>query len=84
MTTAPPAATAAITVDPWDPGYATSLTAEAIGELDPSSVKLDLGVELPPDRWRPVSPAAAGSPPGGLIVADGVRRIEAKDRKSVV
>ncbi|MGP4028787.1 hypothetical protein [Actinomadura sp. 3N407] len=78
MTTAPPAATAAITVDPWDPGYATSLTAEAIGELDPSSVQLDLDVELPSGRWRPVGPPAAGPPPGGLIVADGVRRVEAR------
>ncbi|MFI0368817.1 hypothetical protein ACH35V_13105 [Actinomadura sp. 1N219] len=79
MTTAPPAATAAaITVDPWDPGYATSLTAEAIGELDATSVRLDLDVELPSGRWRPISPAAGGLPPAGLIVADGVRRIEAR------
>ncbi|TYB42523.1 hypothetical protein [Actinomadura chibensis] len=75
-TTAP---RAAITVDPWDPGYATSLTAEALGELDAGSRRqLDLGVELPADRWRPVTPAAAGLPPGGLIVADGVRRVEAR------
>lgn len=78
MTTAPAAATAAITVDPWDPGYATSLTAEAIGELDATSVRLDLGVELPSGRWRAITPAAEGLPAGGLIVADGVRRIEAR------
>ncbi|MFI0408326.1 hypothetical protein [Actinomadura sp. 3N508] len=84
MTTAPPAGTAApvpapaITVDPWDPGYATSLTAEAIGELDASPVQLDLDVELPSGRWRPIAPAAEGLPPAGLLVADGVRRIEAR------
>ncbi|TDD40526.1 hypothetical protein E1287_00710 [Actinomadura sp. KC06] len=79
MTTAPPAGTAAaITVDPWDPGYATSLTAEAIGELDATSVRLDLDVELPSGRWRPIAPAAEGLPPAGLIVADGVRRVEAR------
>ncbi|TDD73338.1 hypothetical protein E1293_31700 [Actinomadura darangshiensis] len=77
MTTAPSQA-ATITIDPWDPGYATSVTADAVAELDASSVKLDLGVELPAERWRPITPPPREAPPGGLIVADGVRRIEAR------
>ncbi|MEU5877910.1 hypothetical protein [Spirillospora sp. NPDC047279] len=71
-----PAAVGAITVDPWDPGYATSLTAEALAELDATSAELDLSVELPAARWRPITPAAA--PGGPVLVADGVRRIEAR------
>jgi hypothetical protein len=78
MTTAPAEAAAAITIDPWDPGYATSLTAEALGEqLDASSVQLDLNVEMPADRWSAITPAA-GPPPAGFLIADGVRRIEAR------
>jgi hypothetical protein len=77
VTTAPSAA-ATITIDPWDPGYATSVTADAVAELDASSVHLDLDVETPGDRWRPVAPPPRAAPPGGLIVADGVRRIEAR------
>ncbi|MER7546329.1 hypothetical protein [Actinomadura sp.] len=77
MTTAPPSATT-ITIDPWDPAYATSVTADALAELDATSVQLDLDVEMPSGRWRPITPAPREAPPGGLIVADGVRRIEAR------
>jgi hypothetical protein len=79
MTTAPTEATPAITVDPWDPGYATSLSPEALTELDATSVQLDLDVEMPAARWAAITPAAVPGPPdGGILVADGVRRIEAR------
>jgi hypothetical protein len=71
-----PATASTITVDPWDPGYATSLTAEALADLDPTSAELDLGVELPAARWRPVTPSA--TPAGAVLLADGVRRIDAR------
>ncbi|GLZ06812.1 hypothetical protein Acsp03_42780 [Actinomadura sp. NBRC 104412] len=78
MTTAPTEAAAAITIDPWDPGYATSLTAEALTEMDATSVQIDLDVEMPAARWTPIDPSASGPPTGGILIADGVRRIEAR------
>jgi hypothetical protein len=76
VTTAP--AIAPITIDPWDPGYATSLTAEALTEMDATKVDLDLDVEIPAARWRPVTPTPGAGPPGDVLIADGVRRIEAR------
>lgn len=76
MTIAAPAP--GITIDPWDPGYATSAGADAIGELDVTTAKLDLEVELPVAEWRPIPPAPSAARPSALFVADGVRRIEAR------
>jgi hypothetical protein len=78
VTLAPPGAATGITIDPWDPGYATSLTADALAEMDASSVQVDLDVEVPAARWRPVEPATAGPSAEGFLIADGVRRIEAR------
>ncbi|MCT9934564.1 hypothetical protein N5079_30595 [Planotetraspora sp. A-T 1434] len=69
---------AAFTVDAWDPGYAAALAVEALAELGPTSAELDLDVELPADDWHPVSPAAGTAPPAVLLIADGVRRIDAR------
>ncbi|MFD0474756.1 hypothetical protein ACFQ0B_45810 [Nonomuraea thailandensis] len=51
--------TTAFTVDPWDPGYTAALHAEALAELDATSAQLDLDVELPAARWRPITPTPA-------------------------
>jgi len=61
-------------VDAWDPGYGTAFEAEA---LEPSTADVDCGVEMPPDRWRPVRPAeTAVARSVGFV--DGVRRIDAR------
>jgi hypothetical protein len=76
--TAPPQALAGITVDPWDPGYATSFNVETLTELDATTAELTLDVELPVEQWRPLSPPASTTSPSVLLVADGVRRIDAR------
>ncbi|TYB56151.1 hypothetical protein FXF51_44395 [Nonomuraea sp. PA05] len=70
--------TTAFTVDPWDPGYTAALNAEALAELDATSAELDLDVELPAGGWRPVTPDPGTAPPEVLLIADGVRRIDAR------
>jgi hypothetical protein len=63
-------------VDGWDPGYGASL--ELDGELGESTARVETGVEVPADRWRPVDPAAGGPLPDALLFVDGVRRVEAR------
>ena len=63
-------------VDGWDPTYGTSLELEE--DLGESSAEVDLGIEVPPDRWRPISPGPAVAPPCPVLFVDGVRRIEAR------
>ncbi|MFG1694889.1 hypothetical protein [Nonomuraea sp. NPDC049309] len=70
--------TAGFTVDAWDPAYSAALDADALAELDATSAELDLDIELPAARWRPVTPDPANAPPGVLLIADGVRRIDAR------
>ncbi|UBU18559.1 hypothetical protein [Nonomuraea gerenzanensis] len=70
--------TTAFTVDPWDPSYTAALNAEALADLDATSAQLDLDVELPAARWRPITPDPRTSPPDVLLIADGVRRIDAR------
>ncbi|GAA4586567.1 hypothetical protein GCM10023194_33080 [Planotetraspora phitsanulokensis] len=69
---------AGFTVDAWDPGYSAALAADALAELGPTSAELDLDVELLAADWRPVSPAPDTAPPGVMLIADGVRRIDAR------
>ena len=69
---------AGFTVDPWDPGYAAALAAEALAEFDATTAQLDLDVEFPRDQWRAVAPGPCADPPAALLVADGVRRIDAR------
>ncbi|MEV5414515.1 hypothetical protein AB0K60_37480 [Thermopolyspora sp. NPDC052614] len=67
------------TVDAWDPGYAAALAEEALAEPGRStSAVLDLDVEIPAAAWRPVVPASGATAPAVLLVADGVRRIDAR------
>jgi hypothetical protein len=64
------------TVDPWDPGYGMARGDELDGRE--SSARLDLGVELRPDEWRPLSAPADTPRPGSVLFLDGVRRIDAR------
>ncbi|PZG06757.1 hypothetical protein [Nonomuraea aridisoli] len=66
------------TVDPWDPGYAAALAVENLSEMGSTSAELVLDVERPAGDWKPVTPGPGVSAPGTLLVADGVRRIDAR------
>ena len=63
-------------VDGWDPTYGTSLELEE--DLGESSAEVDVGIEVPPNRWRPISAGPAVAPPCPVLFVDGVRRIEAR------
>jgi len=67
------------TVDPWDPGYGVAFGEELDGgALEETSAELNLDLELPAARWRPVAPDAALTLPGTVLFLDGVRRIDAR------
>ncbi|WP_180903791.1 hypothetical protein [Nonomuraea indica] len=66
------------TVDPWDPGYAAALAVENLAELGATSAELVLDVERPAEDWKPVTPGPGARAPATLLVADGVRRIDAR------
>ncbi len=59
-------------VDPWAPEYGTPMPAE----LTPSNAVVDVGVEVPPERWAPRRPLAA-APASRVRFVDGVRRVDA-------
>lgn len=61
-------------VDPWDPGYGTSLDAE----LGDSTAEIDPDVEVPADRWGPVAPTPGVEAPSAVLFVDGVRRVDAQ------
>jgi hypothetical protein len=63
-------------VDGWDPGYGTSSDPEE--DLGESTARVDVAVELPAARWRPVDPPSGLVPPAALLFVDGVRRVEAR------
>ncbi len=63
-------------VDPWDPGYGASLAFEA--EMEGSSAALTLDIEIPIPQWRPITPCSSAKAPDTLLIADGVRRIDAR------
>ncbi|MBB5783546.1 hypothetical protein [Nonomuraea jabiensis] len=66
------------TVDPWDPGYAAALAVENLSEMGATSAELVIDIERPAADWKPVTPGPDVSPPATLLVADGVRRIDAR------
>ena len=77
MTTASP--TLSFSVDPWDPGYGMAFGEEMAGQaLQESSAELNLDLELPRDKWRPLSPATKTELPETVLFLDGVRRIDAR------
>jgi len=63
-------------VDGWDPTYGTSLELE--DDLGESSAEVDVGVETPADKWRPIAAGPPAEPPCPVLFVDGVRRIEAR------
>lgn len=69
-------APASYSVDPWDPSYGVAHGDEVDGRE--STARLDLGVELSADRWRPVAAASGVTPPSSVLFLDGVRRIDAR------
>lgn len=61
-------------VEVWDPDYG----GPAEGELaEPEGAAVELGVEIPPEAWRPIRPPPV---PPGLAVAfvDGIQRVDAR------
>ncbi len=82
MTHATGAGQVSFSVDPWDPGYGLAFGEGADGtrpqaSLPESAAELTLDLELPPDRWRPVTPDPAQRLPRTALFLDGVRRIDA-------
>lgn len=61
-------------VDPWDPTYGPGADTE---EMDGSTARVELDVELPAERWRPIDPDPALAPPPVVLFVDGVRRVDA-------
>lgn len=66
-----------IYVDAWDPAYGTSFDAPTDGPAAASSAKVDAGVELPVESWRPVEAPSHVRPPDVVLLVDGVRRNDA-------
>lgn len=64
------------TIDPWDPSYGVAVGDEIDGRE--SSARLDLGVEVPVDEWRPIAVDGNVRRPSSLLFLDGVRRIDAR------
>ena len=59
------------TVENWDPEYGAPSTPE----LEDASENVEVGIELPPERWQPVLPGE--DPLDDLLFVDGVRRVDA-------
>ena len=64
------------TVDGWDPTYGTSLELEE--DLGESTAQVQLDVEMPENRWQPVTVDPAVRRPSATLFVDGVRRVEAR------
>jgi hypothetical protein len=65
-------------VDSWDPGYGVSMDADRGGPGDASSAKVDVAVEVNPDRWEPLEAPAGMTRPSTILLVDGVRRIDGR------
>ena len=63
-------------VDGWDPTYGMSLELEDY--LGESTASVEVNIERPADRWRPIDPDPRQALPAALLFVDGVRRIEAR------
>ena len=61
-----------VAIESWDPDYGVPSTDHA----EETDVEIDVDVEVPEQRWRPV-PAQAEQRPEALLFIDGVRRIDA-------
>jgi hypothetical protein len=65
-----------VRLDPWQVDYGAEIALEASEEISSEEI-LALDIELKPEAWRPIAPAAEAPGPG-LVFVDGVRRIEAR------
>jgi hypothetical protein len=66
-------------VDPWDPSYGVAFGEEMTGDpLHQSTAELNLDLEVPADRWQPVTADGNGPVPSTILFLDGVRRIDAR------
>lgn len=69
-------------VDAWDTGYGSSMgSGVRAGEADTTSREVDAGLELPVERWEPITPDPVGWPgdgPDSITFVDGVRRFDAR------
>ena len=61
-------------VDPWDPGYGTSVDAD----LGTSRSETVVDVEVSPEEWGPVPPQRGLRQPDTVLFVDGVRRVDAQ------
>lgn len=59
-------------VEPWAPEYGSPVEDAALAQ---SSANVDAGIEVDPQDWAPIGPAAA--PIADVLFVDGVRRIDA-------
>jgi hypothetical protein len=64
-----------VRIDPWDIDYGSELPIDSAEEFPAEDVELE--VEVPADRWRPIVPVLIARP-DHIIFVDGVRRIEAR------
>lgn len=74
MTVTERAATTRIAIEAWAPEYGTPVDTEM---LAPSDAAVDVDVEVPSARWRPIDPPPDG-PARDVAFVDGVRRIDAR------
>jgi hypothetical protein len=65
-------------VDPWDPSYGVAFGDEMTGELAESTAELNLDLEVPADRWEPLTADDNDPVPATILFLDGVRRIDAR------
>jgi hypothetical protein len=66
-------------VDPWDPSYGVAYGEEMTGDaLHESTAELNLDLEVPADRWQPVTANDGDPVPSTILFLDGVRRIDAR------
>ena len=66
-------------VDPWDPSYGVAFGEEMTGDpLHESTAELNLDLEVPADRWQPLTADGNDPVPSTILFLDGVRRIDAR------
>ena len=66
-------------VDPWDPSYGVAFGEEMTGDpLRESTAELNLDLEVPADRWQPLTADDDDPVPSTILFLDGVRRIDAR------
>lgn len=62
-------------VETWAPEYGVAMDDS---HLEEASAEVDIGVEVPADRWAPLPPPPGAAPAVEVLFVDGVRRIDAR------